>query len=167
MTIFGGLYYTSPNSNYYYLNDVWELNNANGLGGTPTWTQLSPTGGPPPIRSASSAVYAAVNNRMTIFGGVNDTYPYYLNDVWVLSNANGLGGTPVWTQLSPTGSALTTRAGHTAVYDSINNRMTIFGGENHIGLGRLNDVWVLSNADDTVAIKDWMLYSTKIELIKE
>ncbi len=66
------------------------------------------------------------------------------NDVWVLSNANGLGGTPVWTQLSPNPDPLIgypmPRSSHTAVYDNTNNRMTIFGGSN--GSTTLNDSWV-------------------------
>lgn len=45
-------------------NDVWD---ADGLGGPSTWTQLSPTGGPPSARGYHSAVYDAVNNRMIVF----------------------------------------------------------------------------------------------------
>ncbi len=135
MTIFGGF-----NGSFY--NDVWVLSTANGLGGTPAWTQLSPTGGPPSGRYAPTAVYDVANNRMTIFGGTSGSG---LNDVWVLSNANGLGGTPVWTQLSPTGTAPAPRAYHSAVYDATNNLMTIFGGYNNGNW--FNDVWVLSNAN--------------------
>ncbi len=137
MIIFGGWNDSEENS----LNDVWVLSNANGLGGTPAWTQLTPTGSTPPTRCNHTAVYNNTNNQMTIFGGW--TVSSALNDTWVLSHANGLGGTPAWTHISPTGSAPTTRYSHTAIYDNTNNRMTIFGGDGSTGC--LNDVWVLNN----------------------
>jgi hypothetical protein len=136
MIIYGGY------SGSTYLNDVWVLSYANGLGGTPTWTKLSPTGETPANRAYHTAIYDNSNNSMTIFGGYNGSY---LNDVWVLNNANGSGGTPLWLQISPTVSDPTTRYGHTAVYDPVNNLMTIFGGLN--GSEYFNDVWVLSTAN--------------------
>jgi hypothetical protein len=169
MTIFGGLYYAYPNTDI-LLNDVWVLSNANGLDSTTSaWTRLSPNpdptqttngyGGLPYPRWQHTAVYDATNNRMTIFGGAPG-----LNDVWVLSNANGLGGTPAWVQLFPNpdptqisngwGGSPAPRGGHTAVYDNTNYRMTIFGGWD------LTDIWVLSNAD-VLPVNDWMLYATE------
>jgi len=123
---------------------VWVLSNANGQGGTPTWTQLSPAGTPPAGRSLSSAVYDAANNRMTIFGGSSGATLF--GDAWVLSNANGLGGTPAWTQLGPFTTYAEARAGHTAVYHSSKNEMIIFGGNVGSNL-TTNDVWVLSHAN--------------------
>ena len=111
MTVFGG-----RSNGGGILNDVWVLSNANGLGGSPTWTQLTTTGNAPVARYGHSAIYDVTNNLMTIFGG--QISGGFLNDVWVLSNANGLGGTPSWTQLTTTGSAPTTRQAHTAVYDN-------------------------------------------------
>jgi PKD repeat protein len=141
MTIFAG------NNGGTLVNDVWVLSTANGLDGTPAWTQLFPNPDPlyglPTARWIHTAIYDDTDNRMTIFGGVG---AQDLNDVWVLSNANGLEGTTSWTKLFPTGSTPTTRAGHTAIYDTANNRMTIFGG-GHAPYLILNDVWVLSNAD--------------------
>src|SRR5208283_1715909 len=98
----------------------WVLSNANGLGGTPTWTQLSPTGSTPTARAGHTAAYDYINNRMIIFGGLGSNNN--LNDVWVLSNANGLGGTSAWIQLTTSGNALTPRDTHSAVYDNANNR---------------------------------------------
>ena len=146
MIIFGG--YDGAN----WKNDVWVLNNANGLGGTPTWTQLSPTGGPPHARAANSAVYDPNNNIMITFDGGAGGSSF--NDVWVLTNANGLGGTPAWSQLSITGSSPTTRTAHTAIYDSTNNIMTIFGG-NIPGSAYLNDTWVLSYANGSGGTPTW------------
>ena len=142
------------------LGDVWVLSYANGTGGTPTWTQLFPAGSPPPARYSHSAVYDTTNNIMTIYGGASyDTVTHYLDDVWELSNANGLGGTPVWSQIFPSGSPPDERLGNNAVYDEGHNRMTIFGGETD-GLTILNDTWVLSVANG-VPVNDWMLYATE------
>ncbi len=139
LVFFGGL----PNNlNNSPVNNVYVLSNANGLGGTPTWTQLTPSGTLPPGRYAPSVIYDAASNRMVVFGGSNGSA---MNDAWVLTNANGLGGTPAWTQLAPAGGPPLSRQGHMTVYDPASNRMTVFGGGT--GNGNLNDVWVLSNAN--------------------
>ena len=121
MIVFGGSNCASG-----YFNDVWVLSNANGEGGTPAWTKLSPSGKLPAAREASSAIYDSVNNILTIYGG--DAGGGNFGDMWTLSHANGQGGTPVWTQLTVAGTAPYTRSGHSALYDSANNRMIIFGG---------------------------------------
>ena len=84
----------------------------------------------------------ASTNRMTIFGGSGSATQ--LNDVWVLSGANGLG-TPMWTQLAPTGTAPLPMNSFNAVYDPGTNRMIIFGGND--GVTAFNNVWVLTNAN--------------------
>jgi Kelch motif len=156
MIVFGGY---DCNSNY--LNDVWVLNDANGLVGTPSWTQLSPTGTPPSGREGSTAVYDQTDNLLIVFGGDAGSTPF--NDVWVLSNANGNGGVPVWSQLFPTGADPIGRTGHTAIYDAVNNRMTIYAGQTMPAVpvttgassGLLNDLWVLINANGLSGIPAW------------
>jgi hypothetical protein len=164
MTIFGGQEGTETD-----YNDVWVLSNANGLNGTPAWTQLTPNpdptqttngyGGFPASRASHTAVYNTANNQMIIFGGGHFDIGA-LDDVWVLSHANGLGGTPAWTQLSPSGStSLVARYDHTATYDPINNIMTIFGGENE---NYLNDTWILTNAngmDSTISTWQQLIFT--------
>lgn len=142
------------------LSDTWILLNADGVGGTPQWQQLSPVGSLPPGRVAHSAVYDETNNRMIIFsGGVGGCGAYctLFPDVWVLANANGAGGTPIWTQLAPgaPNGAPAPRAGHRAVYDPTTNHMTIFGGGNNGGADR-NDVWVLTNANGLGGTPQWI-----------
>ncbi len=140
-------------------SSVYTLTHANGLGGTPTWTQLSTAGGPPPTRDAASAVYDPTTNSLIIFGGDNCCGGRY-NDTWILSNANGLGGgTPTWTQLSTAGSPPPTRVPDGAVYDATNNRMIIFGGNDCCG-NTLNDTWVLSNANGSGGTPTWMKLAT-------
>ena len=141
-------------------SDTWVLSNANGLGGTPAWTQLSPTGGPPPGQYGPSAVYDSVNNVMTVFGGDSGTTGKAVNSVWTLSHANGQGGTPVWTNIVAQGApgSPLNRDFHTATYDPGSNRMTIFGGENSNNASNIlvfNDAWVLQNANGIGGTATW------------
>jgi hypothetical protein len=152
MIVFGG----NPNiGNCFGLtNDVWVLANASGQAGTLAWTQLLPSGGPPAARGLHSAVYDPANNRMIIFAGSSDACGGSLNDTWILTNANGLGGTPTWIQLTPTGSLPAPRADHTAVFDEANNRMILFAG--NLGPIHVEDLWVLSNANGLGGTPSWM-----------
>jgi hypothetical protein len=138
MIVFGG-----NNCSTGYFNDVWVLSSSNGARGTPVWTKLAPSGAGPTARESASAIYDSVNNILTIYGG--DAGGSGMGDTWTLSNANGTGGTPVWTKLSPTGTAPGTRTGQTGTYDSVTNRMTIFGGVN-LGV-TLSDSWLLTSAN--------------------
>jgi len=156
MIIFGG----GQANNYLYpvrFNDVWVLANANGLGGTPTWTQLNPaaTGGLPAPREGPEAAYDPNTNRMTIFGGGNNGIMDVPNDVWVLTNANGLGGEAQWIQLSPAGNLPARREQFAAAYNPASNVMTIFGG----CCPSLNDVWVLSHANGLGGAPAWQQVS--------
>jgi hypothetical protein len=150
MIVFGGEVFSSGA----ILNDVWVLSNANGLGGTPTWTQLSPSGSAPPARSLHTAVYDSVNNIMTVFGGFSSS-GQTLFDTWVLSHANGLGGTPVWTRLSPSGNKPSGSGGHTAVYDATNNIMIVFGGANSTITAETNGTYALSHANGLGGAPVW------------
>jgi hypothetical protein len=156
MTIFGGCNgFCLPT-----LNDVWVLTNANGLGGTAAWIQLSTAGVPPSGRTRHTAVYDPTTNRMIVFAGQNgggfgcSTF----GDVWVLSNANGLGGTPTWTQLSPTGGPPPGQYAPSAVYEPASNRMTVFGGSGFVSATcqNSNAVWVLENANGVGGTPSWI-----------
>jgi hypothetical protein len=126
------------------------LSNANGLGGPPVWTELATNGGPPPGQYAPTAVYDPNTNRMTIFGGAGFVAGSCTvsNAVWALQNANGLGGSAVWTNVVPEGApgSPAARNFHSAVYNPLRNEMTIFGGGTAID-GFTNDVWMLMNAN--------------------
>jgi hypothetical protein len=98
MVVFGG------SSTAGIVNDVWKLSHADGTGGTPAWTQVSPTGTPPVARYAHSAVYNAANNRMVVFGG-GLVSGALLNDTWVLTSATGIIDIPVGIDIRP-GTAL-------------------------------------------------------------
>lgn len=145
LTVFGGFDCSS-----HYYNDVWVLSNANGLGGAPVWTELTPSGTPPAARERASAVYDPVNKTMTVFGG--DDGKAMMNDVWVLSNANGAAAS-AWTELIPLGTAPAPRSAHTAVYDSVNNRMMVYGGV--VGNRATNESWILSGANGVGGSAAW------------
>ncbi len=145
MIVFGG---SDTNGNN--LNDVWVLTNANGLGGTGQWINLFANGaaGSPPARSGHSAAYDSVNNIMIIFGGCSGSCAPELNDVWTLSNANGLGGTPVWTQLSLSGGP-DGQANGVVAYDPAANWLIVISGQDEAQApcASLSDVWVVTNAN--------------------
>jgi hypothetical protein len=147
MIIYGG--YITPGNCGGVVSDVWVLSNADGTGGTPTWTQLSPTG-TAPARRAAGAAYDSVHNRLIINGGSPSGCGDGLNDTWVLSNANGLGGTPTWTQLAPTAPAnfpSSTGFGNTG-YDPVTNTF-IYLPYSSI------DTWLLSNANGSGGTPVW------------
>lgn len=149
MIVFGGgLGCSSPCA-----SDTWILDHANGSGGTPTWMELNPSGTLPPPRLFHSAVYDPASNSMIVFGGA-DCFHTDFNDVWVLSNANGLGATSIWTELSPSGSAPSPRAYASAVYDPTNNIMVITSGEDESG-SYVGDVWTLSHANGAGGVPVW------------
>lgn len=141
--------YSGNNSCDASLGDVWVLSHANGLGGTPVWTQLSPSGTAPAPHSNGNAGYDQVNNLMIIFGGL--TAAGATNDVWILSHANGSGGTPAWSQLTAANSS-PPRYNALGAYDSGSNILTVCGG---ITLSDTNDVWQLSHANGLGGTPVW------------
>jgi hypothetical protein len=148
MIVFGG-----TTDIYAYENDLWVLSNANGVGAAPTWQAMSPRGDPPPVRAAHAAVYDAPNNRMIVFGGA--TYTAVYSDVWVLSNANGMTGDPVWSALAPSGT-IPGLASPSAAYDASSNTLFVFGGYlSTTTLEVTNGVWALSNANGLGGVPAW------------
>jgi hypothetical protein len=156
MIVYGGA--DSQAGCFTTVGDTWLITNANGMGGTPLWQPVSPAGTPPPARNRASAVYDQKNNRMIMFGGAScgGVAPELYNDVWILSNANGVGGTPTWIPLNPPAPLPAGRAEHSAVYDPSANTMTIFGGCNDGIMDVPNDVWVLNSANGRGGQPSWI-----------
>jgi Galactose oxidase, central domain len=149
LMVFGG---TNCNSGYF--QDVWVLTNANGEGGTPTWTKLATAGTPPPARENSSSIFDSVHNVLLVYAG--DAGGAGFSDLWALSNANGQSGTAHWRQFAPTGTPPEGRTGQITVYDSANNRMIMYGGINAInGTRFLYDSWILTNANSLGGTPAW------------
>ncbi len=148
------LFFTgNPAGNPGWSNKVYVLTNANGLGGTPAWIQLLPAGTPPNSNTLESVIHDEVNNRLVVYGGCSANCSPALSDVYVLSHANGLGGAPQWTQVDVTNAEA--RVSHSAVYDSLNNRMIAFGGHLAFYGTDQNDTRVLSNANGLVTPSTW------------
>jgi hypothetical protein len=82
-----------------YLGDVWVLTNATSSSGIPEWLQLTPTGSPPTNSGEATAVYDPNSNRLITHGGCSANCSPALSQTFVLTNANGLGGTPAWIAL--------------------------------------------------------------------
>jgi hypothetical protein len=137
--------------------DVWVLKNANGSGGAPAWSKPTFSGSLTPApRQNHQAVYDPQSNRMIVVGGLSfdGTKLELLNDVWVLTNANGNDAQPpVWVKLAA-GAGPSPRHAFAAAYDLNNNRLSIAGGcvdavfqcDNLVAS---SDLWVLSNANGT------------------
>src|SRR5205807_247492 len=171
MIAFGGA--TQDCGNFGVYNDTWVLTHADGTGGTSAWIQLLPSGAAPAARLGAGGVYDSASNRLIPFGraafdhtdpaargelgsaGVYDAGDNMLlifggrgasadfNDLWVLSNANGLGGAPVWTQQSPVAGPPPARHAHTVTYDSVDNALMVIGGVDFTETQFLRDVWWL------------------------
>ena len=135
------------------VNQLWVLKHPDSVGGTPTWSELSPSGTPPPVREGHVAVFDPTSNTMIVFGGTDCNNDYY-SDLWILSNADGSTGTPAWTQAAPLGSGPTARTQPSAIYDSVNNVMTVFGGFAG-NKTAYNDVWTLTNANGRTGTPTW------------
>jgi len=106
-------------------NDTWALNLL-----TDTWEEVATSSRPSP-RYEHSAIYDSARDRMVIFGG----FAFQpLNDVWALS----FDPAATWTQINPLGPLPSARTGHTAVYDSVADRMLVYGGSSE------NLLWALA-----------------------
>jgi hypothetical protein len=136
------------------LQDAWVLENANGVGGA-TWMPLNPPEPLPAGRAEHSAVYDPIANTMTIFGGCDDGIMDVPNDVWVLKNANGTGGAPSWTPLTPTGGPPAPRCSAVVTYNALaktaSSVMTVYGG----CCPSLADLWILSDANNSAGTPAW------------
>jgi hypothetical protein len=126
MLVFGG----SPGSST-KTNDTWQLT----LDDNPRWDSVATGGTPPSARLGHCAVHDPVRDRMLVIGGDDGTV---LADVWSLSLANP----PSWTAEQPSGSPPAARRYSTAIYDSVRDRVVIYGGSNAAGIP-YSDVWSL------------------------
>jgi len=110
------------------LGDVWQL---------------------PFIRMGHSAVFDPVGDRMVAFGGWNGQQ--FFNDVWALDVTTP--GEEAWTKLDPAGAWPPPRGMHSAIYDSANERMIVFGGRGfHYNF---DDVWALDLT--TAGAESWTM----------
>lgn len=95
----------------------------------------------PAYRRHATMIVDSLNQRIILFGGAsNNANGRWYNDVWEMP----LDTLPsyAWHKVSVIGTPPSVRCQHTAIYDTENQRMIIFGGCNNSG--NLNDVWALN-----------------------
>jgi hypothetical protein len=151
LIVFGGLEVSGYNCLNAW-NDTWVLTNANGMGGTPQWVQLNPVGMPPGERHYMGSAYDPVSNRLIVHGGGDCTGSF--DDLWVLTNANGMGGTPQWIQMNPPAGP-SERSTHRMVYSPVSKKALIYGGVSATMSHGTNEVWLLRHADGTTGTPQW------------
>ncbi len=145
--------------------DIWVLNLAKSF--PARWSRITPAapqGAPPPLRSQLMA-YDAENNRAIVFGGMDGRYPrdaVALGDVWVLTNANGLGGRPEWVRPALRGDPIPPTSKAMGAYDPATNRLIVFGGYHNSGAASepTADVWVLEGANGLAPHANWRKLAT-------
>lgn len=118
--------------------ELWELS----FSGDPEWRLLRTAGAAPPPLSFHGAVYDPLRDRMLVIGGSlsSGATPVRSNQVWALS----LSGDPQWSLVAATGVPPVPRTCREIVYDSIADRVLLFGGTT--ATGQQNDLWSLSLA---------------------
>jgi hypothetical protein len=111
----------NPDLTSNYLNDVWSYDpNSN------VWYQLGTTGTPPSPRASAGLAYDSSRDQLILFGGTFTAFGnvFEYNDTWTLS----LAGTPAWQSLSLGGTPPSIRHGAGVFYDTVADRVVVFGG---------------------------------------
>ncbi len=127
LILFGG------NDNNTFFNDVWSFNLA-----SETWTQLSPTGPPPAPVEAMASVFDAARSRLIYFGGWDRSIA--LNALVELD----LLPVPTWRGIDAVGARPTPRFGSSLVYDSLRDRLVMFGGYDQNSDVLFGDTWSIN-----------------------
>jgi hypothetical protein len=134
-------------------DQAWVVVGANGMAGTPAWEQLAVGGTPPVATGSESATYDPTSNRLIVYGGCTWSCSPAREGVFVLTNANGLGGSPAWSELAVTDPQ--PRDSHSAVYSRASDSLVAFGGDLAFPGTNKNDTRTLSNASGAVGPATW------------
>lgn len=111
-----------------------------------------------PAREDHSAIYDSRGKRMVIFGGrYNDGEVDYINvyEVWALDLDPASATFEKWQNLTPEDRNPPGRSDHAVVYDSLKNRMVIYGGWDKKEKEYLKDTWAFYFGDSTGAPVKW------------
>jgi Galactose oxidase, central domain len=104
-----------------------------------TWTpEAIPSIDAPGSLRSHTTVYDPVRQRLLVFGGVVNLVKRA--DVWSIPTGDPASAVEIF----PEGASPVPRAGHSAIYDPVRDRMILFGGATN---GYENDTWVLSLSD--------------------
>jgi hypothetical protein len=116
-------------------------------------------GGGPSDRYGHTLIYDPLNQRLVLFGG-NDPGGF-LNDVWVLDLSAATVG--AWAPLATTGGPPPPLYAHAAIYDAVNQRMIVFGGDLGTGPPYSSETWALTLPDESLPMPPtptWSLLTT-------
>jgi len=133
IVVFGGYTYSDSME----LGDTWVYRISTG-----EWECMNPTTSPSP-RHGHKMVYDAANDRIVLFGGVNYMNYVYHDETWTYDLDRNR-----WTELD-TLTAPEARIWHSMVYDSINERVMLFGGYQGDSPYYMNDTWTFETATET------------------
>ena len=121
-----------------YRNDTWEYDYSSN-----TWTQQSPSSNPPGGFIYDGMTYDSGSDRVIAFGGYSGPSGGFSDQTWAY-DAN----TTTWTLMSPS-SRPSARAGVQMAYDSMSDRVILFGGYRQAS--RYSDTWEYDFSNDTWA----------------
>ncbi|MHA2330441.1 MAG: Kelch repeat-containing protein [Candidatus Hodarchaeales archaeon] len=110
-------------------SDTWAYNYSSN-----TWTKVQPVQ-KPVARYWHAAVYNPDNERMILFGGDDEGPGRSKNDIWTFDPQNDL-----WTELFPETKPVP-RMQPAMVYDSLNQRILLFGGLGNDYSESYSDTW--------------------------
>lgn len=119
MWVYGGRGKLPGGSMNVLFDDLWKFETA-----TRTWTRIDAAGGPGG-RMNATLVHDAARNALLLFGGnAGSAVSVDLrNDVWRFDIAAG-----TWSRVETSGEAPRARLFHAAFYDTMRDRMVVFGG---------------------------------------
>ena len=125
-------------------DDTWRFDVASS-----SWTDVSPPDGQPGKRCLHMASYDSQANRMLIYGGQGGPGGFW-DDIWALDLAS-----EEWSDLTPE-ERPDGRSFPTHIYDPINHRAILFGGQT--GNGPSDELWSFDLSSNT-----WILLQTSGE----
>ena len=142
--------WTSPCS-----NDTWVLDHASALTSQPAWRAVRARGPLPPPRAAFELTLDRNRRKLIIFGGTNCFHANF-SDTWVLTFDDSTFATGQWSQLLPdsVGGHPAGRGGYAAVYDPLEARLFVFGGNSPQNRAT-SDLWALDHADGESGRPSW------------
>jgi len=118
-------------------------------GTAPEWTALQPVAAGPTGRFGHAAAFDPSTHRLLVHGGttggVEDGLNYVFADAWMLTGANGSGGSPEWVRVDG-GPAPVGRFSAAEAWSAGANRLIVFGGANNKLAAPPGDLWLLGDA---------------------
>ncbi|GEM_PF-5724502 len=152
-------YPSNPGVSYRFgeSSQVWIVTHANGLDGDPEWNRLPVGGTIPDNINAYPSVSYTPNNQLIVYGGCYANCSPAQSSVYILSNANGIGGAAAWSTL-PVSNPMTSSS-HLGVYDYSENVLVAFGGNQAFFGTDNNTTRVLSGADGASGSSSWRILS--------